>query len=83
MHQVNMHEAKTKLSQLVEAIESGRERQIIIARNGRPIARLIGIAGPGDTSKRIGVARGKFAVPEPSEELDKQAAELFVGEIPE
>ena len=78
-----MHEAKTRLSQLVEAIESGRERQIIIARNGRPIARLVAISGTGDTSKRIGVARGKFTVPEPSEELDQKVAELFVGKIPE
>ena len=75
-----MHEAKSKLSQLVEAIESGRERQIIIARNGKPIARLIGISKPGDTSIRIGIARGKFIAPEPSDDLDEQVAELLVGE---
>jgi prevent-host-death family protein len=83
MYQVNMHEAKTRLSQLVEKIESGRESQIIIARNGKPIARLIGISKPGDTFKRIGIARGVFTAPEPSEDIDKRVAKLFVGEKPE
>ena len=34
-----MHEAKTKLSQLVERAEAGEE--IVIARNGTPVARLV------------------------------------------
>ncbi len=36
---VNMHEAKTHLSKLVERVESGD--QIVIARAGRPVARLV------------------------------------------
>jgi len=39
MHSVNMLEAKSTLSRLVEAIEQGQEQEIIIARNGRPAAR--------------------------------------------
>ena len=35
MHTVNMFDAKSSLSRLVEAIEQGREREIVIARNGR------------------------------------------------
>ena len=38
---VNIHEAKTHLSRLVERVEAGEE--IVIARAGRPVARLIGI----------------------------------------
>jgi prevent-host-death family protein len=41
MPTVNMHEAKSQLSQLVEAAERGES--VIIARNGKPAARLIGI----------------------------------------
>ncbi len=37
--QVNMHEAKTKLSELVAAAEGGQE--VIIARNGEPAVRLV------------------------------------------
>jgi prevent-host-death family protein len=38
-----MLEAKTHLSRLVEAIETGAEAEVVIARNGRPVARLIGL----------------------------------------
>ena len=43
MQPVNMLQAKTSLSRLVEAIEQGKEREIIIARNGRPAAKLVPI----------------------------------------
>ena len=56
---VNMLEAKSRLSRLVEAVESGVEREIVITRNGRPAARLVPIA-VASRGKRIGVARGKF-----------------------
>lgn len=39
MQQVNIHEAKTHLSRLLEKIESGED--IVIARHGKPVARLI------------------------------------------
>ncbi len=48
MTTVNMLEAKTQLSRLVEAVETGAETEIIIARNGRPVARLVAI-GPAAT----------------------------------
>lgn len=63
MQSVNIFEAKTNLSKLLESIESGREREVVIARNGKPVARLVPVnAMPVD--KRIGVAKGKFHVPE-------------------
>ena len=37
--QVNVYEAKTQLSKLLERVEAGEE--IVIARNGRPVARLV------------------------------------------
>jgi prevent-host-death family protein len=39
---VNMHEAKTHLSRLVERVEAGEE--VVIARAGRPVARLVPFA---------------------------------------
>jgi prevent-host-death family protein len=41
MAQFNIHEAKTKFSHLLEMVEHGEE--VIVARNGIPVARLIGI----------------------------------------
>lgn len=40
--QVNMHAAKTKLSQLVEAAERGEE--VLLARDGRPVAKIVSLA---------------------------------------
>jgi antitoxin (DNA-binding transcriptional repressor) of toxin-antitoxin stability system len=78
MHSVNMLQAKSSLSRLVEAIEQGREAEIIIARNGRPAAKLVPIdtALPG---KRLGVAKGLFEVPDDIDSHNDAVARLFMG----
>ena len=48
---VNMLDAKTNLSKLVDAVESGAEREVIIARNGKPAAKLVAVTG--EARKRI------------------------------
>ena len=55
MHSVNVLEAKNKLSKLLERIESGAETEIVIARHGRPVARLVPLE-PQPAGRRIGVA---------------------------
>jgi antitoxin (DNA-binding transcriptional repressor) of toxin-antitoxin stability system len=73
---VNMLEAKSNLSRLVEALETGAEAEIVIARNCRPAARLVAIQ-PFRTGKRIGVAKGKFKVPASIDDDDATIAALF------
>lgn len=51
---VNIHEAKTQLSRLIEAI--GRGEDVIIARNGEPVARLVPFSGG---RRAPGAARGR------------------------
>lgn len=78
MQAVNMLQAKSSLSRLVEAIEQGQEREIVIARNGRPAAKLV----PVDTvpaGQRIGVAKGKFEVPDNIDTNNEEVARLFMG----
>ncbi len=81
MQSVNMLQAKSSLSRLVEAIESGQEREIIIARNGRPAAKLVPIDSVS-TRKRIGVARDLFEVPENIDAHNDEVARLLLGERP-
>ncbi len=78
MPTVNMLEAKSNLSRLVEAVETGAESEIIIARNGRPAARLVAVKNslPG---KRIGVAEGEFIAPEDIDVDNAAIADLFAG----
>ena len=56
---VNIHEAKTHLSRLVRRVQAGEE--IVIARGGTPIARLVPVEPA--TTRALGRDRGLFAVP--------------------
>jgi prevent-host-death family protein len=78
---VNVFEAKSTLSRLIEAVENGSVSEIVIARNGRPAARLVPIERKA-TGQRIGVAKGKFLAPEPSAEEDAEIARQFEGKLP-
>lgn len=62
MKQVNMLEAKSQLSKLVADIASGRDKEIVIARNGRPSARLVPVQ-PNPSNQRIGLLKGKYKAP--------------------
>ena len=73
---VNMLEAKSNLSRLVEAVESGAEAEIVIARNGRPAARLVPVRQSGK-GRRIGVAKGAFKVPD-TIDADNAAVEALI-----
>lgn len=73
---VNMLEAKTHLSRLVEAIETGAATEVVIARNGRPVARLTGLQAP-PRPRRLGVARGRFSLPDSIDAANSQIADLF------
>jgi prevent-host-death family protein len=78
MGTINILEAKSSLSRLVKAIESGEETEIIIARNGRPAARLVPLVSKA-IGKRIGVAKGKVGAIKSSAALDEAVAKLFRG----
>jgi prevent-host-death family protein len=71
---VNVHEAKTHLSRLLERIERGDD--VIIARAGRPVARLVPYAPP--VSRRVlGQAAGTITVTADFDELPDDLARAF------
>lgn len=78
MQPVNMLDAKTSLSRLVDAVESGREAEVVIARHGRPVARLVAYRGESQRP-RIGVARGRFVVPDDIDRHNAGVAALLAG----
>jgi prevent-host-death family protein len=75
MAQVGMHEAKTNLSQLVERAEAGEE--IVIARNGTPVARLVPVAQPNSFASLYGIWRGKVRIADDFDELPDDIADAF------
>jgi prevent-host-death family protein len=82
MRKVNIHEAKTTLSQLIEAAEAGE--RVVIARAGTPVVELVGLRRR-PKGIRLGTLRGKL----PAALLDdaakpltqQQLSELFGGKL--
>lgn len=60
MHVVNVHQAKTELSRLLARVEAGED--VVIARRGEPIARLVAIKAP--IKRQPDVLKGKIVVPD-------------------
>jgi prevent-host-death family protein len=85
MYQINIHQAKTQLSKLVEEAALGEE--IIIAKAGKPIARLVSLEKiehnprvPGSMKGQIGMA-DNFDEPMSKEELALwYTAPIFPGD---
>ena len=76
--QVNILEAKTELSRLIRLVETGKEESVIIARYGKPVARLTPYTDvPVD--RRIGIAKGKLKAPVDLDKHNDEIADLFGG----
>ena len=74
-----MHEAKTRLSQLVA--RAARGKAFIIAKAGKPVARVTATDSPEtDLQKRIGFMAGEFKVPEDFDRMGQdEMADMFGG----
>ena len=79
MQTVNLFQAKTHLSKLIDQIVSGEESEFVISRNGKPVARVLPIAQKIDVSRRIGIAQGEFSVPENIDGANQEIVDLFYG----
>jgi prevent-host-death family protein len=75
MPTVNMHEAKTQLSRLVDAALAGEE--VVIARAGKPAVRLVPVEEPLPR-RQFGVLRGKvWAAPDAWEPMSEEELALW------
>ena len=75
MPQIGMHEAKTKLSQLVERAERGED--IVIARNGKPVARLVPVSAAASFDSVRGAWRDRVRMADDFDELPEDMAEAL------
>ena len=76
MKPVNIHEAKTHLSRLVDRVQAGEE--IVIAKAGRPAARLVPIEGARKPVK-VGGLKGRIKVPDDFNTMFEREIEAMFG----
>ena len=79
MRTVNIHEAKTHLSRLVEMAAQGEP--FVIARAGKPLVKVVPIdAPPAGAARRLGFLAGQFTVPDDFDRMGSdEIAGLFEG----
>lgn len=80
MRRVNMHEAKTHLSRLVEEAAAGSS--FVICKAGRPMVRVSAIDadGPATPVRRLGLLAGQCQVPDDFDQMEADGlADLFEG----
>jgi prevent-host-death family protein len=80
MQTVNIHEAKTHLSRLVE--QAARGEPFVIAKAGKPLVKVMALHAPeAGQQQRLGFMAGQIAVPEDFDRLGSAEIErLFGGE---
>jgi prevent-host-death family protein len=74
--QFNIYDAKTQLSRLIDRAAGGEE--IVIARNGRPVARLVAL-GEARRPIRFGLARGQIWIAPDFDDLPEELLQAFEG----
>ena len=81
MHTVDIHEAKTHLSQLVEKASKGES--FIIARAGKPLVKVTALDVPGTNQiRRFGFLAGEISIPEDFDTMGSQQIEALFGNGP-
>ena len=78
MRTVNIHEAKTQLSRLVDAAAKGES--FVIAKAGRPLVKVVPLDAPaGAERRRLGFLAGQFSVPDDFDRLGAAEIEAMFG----
>ena len=70
MLQINIHEAKTHLSKLLEQAVAGES--FVIAKSGKPMVTVSAFTPPPDPAKRLGFLKGRLEVPKDFDTIGKQ-----------
>ena len=78
MRTINIHQAKTHLSKLVEEARGGEP--FIIAKAGNPVAKVIALGAPsGDQIRRLGFMEGQIADPDDFDRMGSQEIARMIG----
>ena len=78
MKTVNIHEAKTHLSKLVD--EASKGEPFVIAKAGKPVVKVMALSAPvGTEVRRVGFMTGQISVPDDIDQMGKEEIERMFG----
>jgi prevent-host-death family protein len=78
MKTVDIHEAKTQLSKLVEAASKGES--FVIAKAGKPLVKVTAVSSPtGAEVRRLGFMVGQISVPDDFDQMGREEIERIFG----
>lgn len=80
MQTINIHEAKTHLSRLIDKAAKGES--FIIAKSGKPMVKVVALEAPAAGEKRrVGFMAGQFSIPDDFDRMDvEEIGKLFRGD---
>jgi prevent-host-death family protein len=79
MKTVNIHEAKTQLSKLIEKASKGES--FIISKAGKPVVRVTALSAPSSAQvRRLGFMAGQISVPDDFDRMGQEEIERIFGE---
>ena len=77
MCKIDILEAKTNFSKIIRILERKEESEVIVARAGKPVVKIVLYEEPKSFDKILGIAEGKFVIPDDFDEPDDEIARMF------
>jgi prevent-host-death family protein len=78
MKTVNIHQAKTQLSKLIE--EASKGESFVIAKAGKPVVKVTALSAPvGTQVRRVGFMQGQISVPDDFDQMGRDEIERIFG----
>ena len=77
MNQMSITNVKKTFIDIVDCIETGKEKEIIVTKYNKPIAKIVPFNAEAEFNKRFGIAKGKFTISDDFDAPDDEIARMF------
>ena len=77
MCQMNVLEAKTNFSKIIAMLENRDEKEVIVAKAGKPVVKIVLYTQQKTFDQIFGIAKGKFKIPDDIDECNDEIARMF------
>ena len=77
MCQMNVLEAKTNFSKIIALLERKEESEVIVAKAGKPVVKIVLYEQKKTFDQIFGIAKGKYKIPDDIDECNDEIAKMF------